>query len=175
MEDSHISEGIQSEEKSGNSMSPKLVVGALVIILVVAIVGFGSKNKTNSQSPERTQLTITPDSSKTMGASASSPLSASSYKDNTYSAQGEYVSPGGDEHLQVKVTLKDGLITDAEVTPEATRPNSIKFQGIFASNFKPLVVGKNIDEVKLDKVAGSSLSPKGFNDAIEKIKQQAKV
>jgi hypothetical protein len=29
--------------------------------------------------------------------------------------------------------------------------------------------------VKLDKVSGSSLAPKGFNDAIEKIKAEAKV
>ena len=37
-----------------------------------------------------------------------------------------------------------------------------------------MVVGKNIDEVAITKVAGSSLTPKGFTDALEKIKADAK-
>lgn len=173
MEDSILNQSSQTEEKSENSMSPKLIAGALVIIIVVAIAGFSSKNKSRPSSGQK-QVIVTPNSSKTMGVAATGLSSSSSYKDNTYSAEGDYVSPGGDEHLLVKVTLKGGVITGAEVNPEATRPNSVKFQGLFVANFKPFVVGKNIDEVKLDKVSGSSLTPKGFNDALEKIKQQAK-
>jgi hypothetical protein len=37
-----------------------------------------------------------------------------------------------------------------------------------------MVVGKNIDEVNLGKVSGSSLTPIGFNNAIEDIRSQAK-
>ncbi len=37
-----------------------------------------------------------------------------------------------------------------------------------------VVVGKKIDEVQLTKVAGSSLTPKGFMDALEKVKTEAK-
>jgi hypothetical protein len=34
-------------------------------------------------------------------------------------------------------------------------------------------VGKNIDELNVSKVAGSSLTSGGFNQAVEKIKQEA--
>ena len=37
------------------------------------------------------------------------------------------------------------------------------------------IAAKNINEVKLDKISGSSLTPQGFNNALEKIKQQAGV
>jgi hypothetical protein len=36
-----------------------------------------------------------------------------------------------------------------------------------------VVVGKPIDEVRVSRLAGSSGTPDGFNEAIEKIKDQA--
>lgn len=96
------------------------------------------------------------------------------YKDGVYSVTGEYLSPGGAEEIGLKVTMKDDVVVGAEMEVRATRPISLKMQEAVKSNFKPLVVGKKIDEVVLDKVSGSSLTPKGFNDAIEKIKVQAK-
>lgn len=56
----------------------------------------------------------------------------------------------------------------------ATDPNSKRFQGEFADGYKAQVIGKPIAEVFLTKVSGSSLTPKGFNDAVEKIKSEAK-
>jgi len=35
------------------------------------------------------------------------------------------------------------------------------------------VIGKSIDDIRLDKMAGSSLTTKGFNAALEKIKIEA--
>lgn len=97
------------------------------------------------------------------------------YRDGIYEVIGNYVSPGGDETIKVKVTLKDNVIADADVTPEATRPMSVKFQEKFVEGYKKKVVGKNINKVRLNKVSGSSLTPKGFNNAIEKIKVEAEV
>lgn len=99
----------------------------------------------------------------------------SSYKDGTYSAVGSYKSPAGDESIQVKLTLKDNLVSEIDVIGNATNPMSIKKQKEFTDGYKVLVVGKNIKDLKLDKVSGSSLTPKGFNDAIEKVKSAAKV
>lgn len=99
---------------------------------------------------------------------------SSMYQDGTYEMIGEYVSPGGPETVGVTVTLANGIITDANVEVLATRPASVDKQTDFAANYKPMVIGKNIDEVMLTKVSGSSLTPKGFNDAIEKIKAEAK-
>lgn len=96
------------------------------------------------------------------------------YKDGTYSAVGDYISPGGAEQVGVTVTLKNDVISDVQFEAKATRPNSVRYQGMFAGGYKTLVVGKNIAEVQLDKVSSSSLTPVGFNDALSKIKSQAK-
>ena len=97
------------------------------------------------------------------------------YKAGKYTSEGEYVSPAGPEKVKVTVALKaDGTISDIEFVGETTHPKSKIYQGLFASGYKALVAGKKIDDVKLDKVSGSSLTPMGFNDAIEKIKTEAK-
>lgn len=99
---------------------------------------------------------------------------SSMYQDGTYEMVGNYVSPGGPETVGVTVTIANDVITDATVEVLATRPASKAKQEDFAANYKPMVVGKSIDEVMLTKVSGSSLTPKGFNDALEKIKAEAK-
>ncbi len=97
----------------------------------------------------------------------------SQYADGEYSVMGEYTSPGGPEQIEVSVTLENDIIVDAEVVPQATLPISVKMQEAFTSGYEEFVIGKDIDEVELTKVAGSSLTPKGFNDALEKIKQES--
>ena len=47
-------------------------------------------------------------------------------------------------------------------------------QGNFKAGFSELVVGKPVDQVSLSVVNGSSLTPKGFMDALAKIKAEAK-
>lgn len=101
-------------------------------------------------------------------------MTNASYKNGNYSAVGDYMSPGGAEQVGVTVTLKDNVITDVTFEPKAQRPISARFQDTFAADYKQFVVGKKIDEVQLSKVSGSSLTPKGFNDALAKIKVQAK-
>jgi hypothetical protein len=84
-----------------------------------------------------------------------------------------YTSPGGAESIDVTLTLKDGVVEEAEVVSNATRPISKQMQTSFIGGYKELVVGKKLDEINLTKVSASSLTPKGFNDAVEKIKAQA--
>ncbi len=104
----------------------------------------------------------------------STPAPSSTYKDGTYSATGNYISPGGEESIKVTVTLKNDVISDANVVSLATRPESKNFQSKFISGYKALVIGKDIATVELTKVSGSSLTPGGFNDALSKIKVEAR-
>ena len=99
--------------------------------------------------------------------------SGSTYKDGTYSADGNYVSPNGTETVGVELSLADGLVTDVNITQHPSNPNTRKFQGEFAGGIAGQIVGKNIDELNVSKVAGSSLTSGGFNQALEKIKQEA--
>lgn len=151
-------------------MNKGVVIPFIVILTIVAILA-GGYFVVNSNS--KTQISPSPTPAATVEASPT-PSSTSVYKDGTYTAAGNYNSPGGAEEIGVTITLKDGVITASEVVAKATRPNSVRFQKIFVENYKPLVEGKNIDEVMLEKVSGSSLAPKGFNEALEEVKTQAK-
>ena len=132
-----------------------------------------------SSAPSREVLTP---SSTQATSSTSAPVSAqtmpsashSTYKNGTYEAMGNYTSPGGDEQIDITLTLAFDTITDASAAPQATGGISLKMQQSFTDNFKPLVVGKKLDEVSLTKVARSSLTPTGFNDAVAQIKLKAK-
>lgn len=160
-----------------NSKTPLMIVAAVIAVAAIGFFVYSSMNKSSdtSMQPSPTQA-VTEVSPTTTGEQTNPPDSTTSaYKNGTYTAVGNYTSPGGAETVKVTVTLEDGKIVDSVFEPQATRPMSVKFQGIFGENYKVLVVGKNADEVKLDKVSGSSLTPKGFNDAIEKIKAEAHV
>ena len=99
--------------------------------------------------------------------------SGSQYKDGTYSADGTYVSPNGTETVGVELTLADGTVTGVNITQHPSNPNTRKFQGEFAGGIAAQIVGKNIDELNVSKVAGSSLTSGGFNQAVEQIKSEA--
>lgn len=124
------------------------------------------------------------DGDEMMGASSSSGTmmdsgtgsmeSDSAYVDGTYAATGEYRSPAGEETIDVSLTLENGVVTDATYVGRATNPRSVTMQANFAAGYQALVVGKPIDELDLGVVNGSSLTPKGFMDAVADIKAEAK-
>jgi uncharacterized protein with FMN-binding domain len=170
--DENNTQGAQ-RSSTGKFLIPAVVLGVIVIAAIAFFAMNQSKNN-SSVDPTGTMEAVT--SAPTQAAVETQPtatVSASEFKDGEYDATGHYVSPGGPRDVDVTITLADGVITDAIFLGHATDPNSKRFQGEFRDNFKPLVVGKNIDDVQLTKVAGSSLSPKGFMDALEKIKTEA--
>lgn len=160
-----------SQPKSGIPMSI-IALGAVVIIAIGAIVYINQSSQKEMAKVDATaqQASPTPVAMEASGEA----MEAATYKDGTYEATGAYQSPGGPEEIDVSVTIKDGVITETTATPKATLPKSIGFQNIFTSNYATMVVGKPLDTVMLDKVSGSSLTPKGFNDAINQIKAEAK-
>lgn len=98
----------------------------------------------------------------------------SPFKDGTYTSTGNYNSPGGGESISVTITLKDGVITSSSVVGHAENPASKQYQGMFVGGYAAQVSGKSITDVKLSQVSGSSLTPRGWNDAVTKIQAQAK-
>lgn len=96
------------------------------------------------------------------------------YKDGTYTASGNYVSPGGAEAIGVTLSVKENTVTDVQIEVKAGIPTSKNWQTIFSKNVSAVVVGKKMDEINLDVVSGSSLTPVGFMDALSKMKVDAK-
>jgi hypothetical protein len=160
-----------------NSKTPnKAVIAIIVIVLLVvagtaAIVLTNNQTSTDSSSNTASDLPTTAPSSSTDEGTTSS--SSDTFTNGTYSSTGSYQTPGGQESIGVKVTLTDGVITDASVTQMGETGEAKQFQAQFASGFKSQVVGKKVSDVKLSRVAGSSLTPNGFNSALSEIQKQA--
>ncbi|KXK10442.1 MAG: hypothetical protein UZ22_OP11002000745 [Microgenomates bacterium OLB23] len=141
--------------------SKNLAVGLVVVAIIgVAVFTLGSKPTQNQQPTPTAQVEeITTE--------------VAEYKDGTYEAIGNYTSPAQKEEIAIEVTLKDGVVTDAVFTGKAVNETSKKLQAKFGEGFKEEVVGKSLDEIALTVVNGSSLTPKGFMDALSKVKQDA--
>ncbi|MCX6714223.1 MAG: FMN-binding protein [Candidatus Uhrbacteria bacterium] len=126
--------------------------------------------------PEQTTTsspTQTPTPAPTPDATATPPVTQkSTYKDGSYSANGNYVAPGGPETIGISLTLKNDVITAISATPQARNGTSKNWQNYFSTQVSA-VVGMKIDSVQVDTVSGSSLTPIGFMDALAKIKAQA--
>lgn len=151
----------------------KAIVAVIVIVLLAAATAggvyvFNQNNESSDTSADQTPTTSSP-SSKTPTTSSSS----GTYKDGTYSATGGYISPGGNESIDVTLAIADGKITTASATTHPATSTSSQYQSEFTGSFKSLVVGKSVDEIRLSRVAGSSLTSNGFNDALEQIKDEA--
>ncbi|WJL96025.1 FMN-binding protein [Microbacterium sp. ET2] len=113
----------------------------------------------------------------TQDAGSSSDAGATSaegpYADGTYTAEGTYNTPESVEQITVTLTLQDDVVTDVEVSGDPQRPESERYQSQFIGGIADEVVGRNIDDLSVDRVAGSSLTSGGFNAAVEEIKAEA--
>ena len=165
------------EEPKKNS---SFIVGGIVVF-IVALASYGIFQYTKKNTGVTTEIPIQPPI-KTYPTPSyptppyPTPPGASVYKDGAYSVIGNYYSPGGSEEIAVQITLKNDVIVAAEV--QANNPSggtAARYQETFISNFKQYVIGKKIDTVELGRISGSSLTPKGFNDALAKVKVLAKI
>ena len=107
------------------------------------------------------------------GSATGSGSGSEYYAYGTYSADGSYQSPGGQESVSVSITLEGDVVTAVTVTPHATSGNSKQYQTQFASGIADQVVGKDIDSLDVSRVAGSSLTSGGFNQALQQIRADA--
>lgn len=162
------------------------IIGIIIGIAILIVLGwivFASKKSGEapaqipptpaSETAATSETPATPRTSGTPPADKPKP-SASIYKDGTYTATGSYFTHDGEDRIAVTLTLKKDIITAVSVVPEPSDNISVKYQNMFLSGYKQYVIGKNISEVSLGKISGSSLTPNGFNDALAQIKAQAK-
>lgn len=93
--------------------------------------------------------------------------------DGTYSGSAGYETPGGRQRIDVTVVLTDGVVTGVRVDPAATNATSRRFQERFASAVVDEVVGRPLDEVQVDRLAGSSSTGAGFMAALDEAVRDA--
>jgi uncharacterized protein with FMN-binding domain len=147
---------------------------AAVGIAVSAALAACSPSADNAGAPMPSNSASPPLSGNRESPSPTPPpesAAGSDYDDGQYSADGQYGNLPSS--IGVTVTLVDGVITDVAVTPHATDPTSLDLQNRFADAVPAVVVGRDIDEIRVDRIAGSSATPDGFNAALERIKAEA--
>jgi len=151
------------------SIKKKTAVSALAAFSLLGTLAGCSTATTSTSSTTKT----TGSSSATASTPAASTSAASSYKDGNYDETGSYQSPEGTEKIEVKLTLAKGVVTKVSVVGQPLGPEAQQYQTKFAGGIGAAVVGKSIDSIAVSKVAGSSLTSGGFNDAVAAIKADA--
>jgi uncharacterized protein with FMN-binding domain len=141
---------------------------SIIGVAVLGLVGYGAwaMNKKAIDAPSivpPTDNTNVPVTGGTQGA----------FKDGLYSKTVTYIVPSGTDDFRVNLTLANGIITDISTDVLAKNEDSIKYQTKFSSKIKAVVVGKNINDVKVGVISGASLTSQAFNDAIGQIKVSA--
>jgi len=143
---------------------------ALTAVAGIALLSGCAATASEAEEP------TTPDtgsSSSTGTGSTGSDTGTGSYADGTYTADGSYATPESVETISVTVTLENDVITAVEVTGDPQKRESEQYQGQFIGGIADVVVGQDIDDIQVSRVAGSSLTSNGFNEAIEAIKSEA--
>jgi uncharacterized protein with FMN-binding domain len=113
------------------------------------------------------------DTSSGDSGSTDAGTSSGGYADGTYTAEGTYNTPESVEQITVTLTLENDIVTAVEVTGDPQARESQQYQSQFIGGIADEVVGQNIDDLSVDRVAGSSLTSGGFNAAVEEIKAEA--
>lgn len=153
---------LQVKEKRTTSLSMRIKVAMMAGVLASLDMGYGLPAVRSAAAADAGITRSRSDSKQD-----------SSYADGVYTATGQYGSLPSS--ITVTIALGDDVITAVTVVPHATNPTSLDFQRRFAAAIPAVVVGKPIDQVKVDRLAGSSGTPDGFNAAIQQIKEQARL
>ena len=150
----------------------RIGVAALGVAGAFALAGCSATPTADSAATS--EPATAPDSTATPPASESDAASGSStYADGTYTAEGSYATPESVETIVVTVTLQDDIITEVSVSGDPQKRESEEYQSQFIGGIADVVVGQDIDQISVSRVAGSSLTSGGFNQAIDTIKSEA--
>ena len=154
------------------SQLPKkaLVLGVLVLAALAAVVKFVMPTeKEKDMSPVDTGKNAEPKpAAETTTAAPTVPAA----KDVTIKTT--YTSPAGKDDVGFTLSVDAlGTIVGAKTDVLTTHPISMKRQQAFADGLLPVVKGKKLSELaSIDKVGGSSLTTKAFNDSLDELKAQ---
>jgi uncharacterized protein with FMN-binding domain len=171
---------------------------AIVSLVVAALIGVvasansyaskaGSTAAAGDPSTEATEdaaptLTPAPPSS-TPAPAASTPVptkaatptpARSVYRNGTYTATGTYDTSEGLQDISITLTVSGDVVTGTSAQNLADNRESSSYEARFISSYRAYVVGKPLASLALGKIAGASLTPKGFNDAAAQIRAQAR-
>lgn len=167
-----------------------MIVGSTAVLIAAGVTGtwlFGKSDATASSTtttsaaadqstPSQaaaTSTTSTTDTSTTSAVSSST-TSSTSYKDGTYKTTANYYVPHGTNSLTASVTVSGGKVTAVSISNDYTDQESGMYIDSFMSSIQSAVVGKSVDGLSLSRIGGASLTTQAFDNALAKIRTDAK-
>ncbi len=155
------------------------IIGGIVAAVVVVFGGYAFWNnheqqeiaemeKMNADKMAEQQAAID-------AAAAAQAATPTGYKNGNYDVTVKYNTPAGPESLYVNLTLADNKVSAATVNNMGKDKVSINMQNKFIADFQKHTIGQDISALNLQVTSGSSLTTGGFNDALAKIRTQAKI
>jgi uncharacterized protein with FMN-binding domain len=157
------------------------IIGLIVIVLLTT-VGTVSAVAYNNRPPSahvvvaNNTATASASAAPTTGTTSPGAPSSSSttYKDGTYTANGTFYTPNGAEHIGVTLTLVSNNITTVSIDSSSiTSGTSYEYTSLFTDGINQAVDGRNVNDVQVGRISGASLTPIGFNNALQ-IKNDAR-
>jgi uncharacterized protein with FMN-binding domain len=129
--------------------------------MLLALAGYSAETQDATPTTSRSQAT----------PEETADTVTSNYIDGEYSATGWY--GGLPSHQDVTITIADDTVTAVEITTPAEDETSLGYQQRFADALPDAVIGRSVDELDIDRLAGSSGCSEGFMDALAKIRDAA--
>ncbi len=167
---------MNSEEK--NTL-PVVIAGVILIVVIsIGILLFlNNRNTTTNNTLSANTYTSTGSSQVySRGNGMMGGNSIMNFKDGSYNASGSYFAPSGYETIGVQIGVSKGIISSVSITPDSNDFQSLRYQQRFMDGLNSLVVGKSLDQAYIyGRVNGASLTPLGFNNALDQIIQQSKI
>jgi hypothetical protein len=176
-------------ESQQSNLTKKIIGGIVTLGVLAGIVTLSTKEKTIDPAtvPSRQDTSVTGNTAtqttkteeqivpSTQIKKPSTKVQSTTYTDGTYSATGSYASPAGDEEVSVSLVIQNDTVLSSTFTATSDSGKSREYQKRFADGYISQVVGKKLSDIHVGKVSGSSLTGKGFNDAVAQIQTQAKI
>lgn len=158
--------------------STRSALSVATVALAVSLVGCATDERPTDAGTARSDPTDSETSSTSPPAAVETDPpaaagTAAGYRDGEYSATGWY--GGLPSHQDVTLTIDDGTVTAVQINTPADNATSLGYQERFAAALPEAIIGRDIDELDVDRLAGSSGCSQGFMDALAQIKAEAAV
>ncbi len=153
-------------------MKGRLAAAAGTLSVAAALTGCApgdsvAEDPTTSLTTPSAEATRSPQPSPTAEPTGE----AGRYRDGEYTARGWY--GGLPSHQDVTLTVTADTVTAVEITTPAEDDTSLGYQQRFAQALPQAIIARPIDELDVDRLAGSSGCSEGFMDALAQIRNQA--
>jgi hypothetical protein len=132
-----------------------------------------SESTASKTTPKSTPTPHSSGKPKSTPSPTPTPTPTYQYTDGTYSSRGSYSSPGGHETLRVTLTVAHDVIQSLEVNSVHVDSTAQQYEAMFESGIDAVTVGRNLADLNVGAVGGSSLTCIGFNAAIANIQRFA--